>query len=261
MSVGRKSAFITGSTSGIGLAIARSLASAGYDVGLNGFGDQTEIDRLLSEIRGHSGVAAKFFTADLRKPHEIYTAIEEFVDHFGKIDILVNNAGVQHVDPVAEFPTKKWDEIVAVNLSAVFHATKAVLPYMTQANWGRIVNIASVHGLVGSTNKSAYVAAKHGVIGLTKVVALENANHNITCNAVCPGYVKTEIIDRQIQEISKANRKPIGEVMQDMLAEKHPSGRFVEAEGVASLVAYLCSEEAKSMNGAAISIDEGWSVH
>ena len=256
-----KSAFITGSTSGIGLAIARSLAAEKYDVGLNGFGDPAEIEKRLCNIRSHFQVAAEFFAADLSRPPEIYTAIEQFIDCFGKIDILVNNAGVQHIDSVADFPVEKWDEIIAVNLSAVFHATKAALPSMIQASWGRIVNIASVHGLVGSTNKSAYVAAKHGVIGLTKVVALENATHNFTCNAVCPGYVKTEMIDRQLQDISEADQITIEEAVQDMLADKHPSGRFVEAEDVASLVTYLCSEEAKGMNGAAISIDEGWSVH
>ena len=255
-----RSALVTGSTSGIGLAIAHKLAACGCNVGINGFGDPQEIQRLLSNIQERLEVEVVYCAADLRNPDSIYEGIEFVADKFGDIDILVNNAGIQHVAPVENFPDEKWEEVLAVNLSAVFHTSKAVIPGMIENGWGRIVNIASVHGLVGSENKSAYVAAKHGVVGFTKVVALENARNGLTCNAVCPGYIDTELIREQIRNTADKQGISIESVAAEMLSDKHPSGRFVGAAEVASLVAYLCSDVAAGITGSAISIDGGWSA-
>ena len=255
-----RSALVTGSTSGIGLAIAHKLAACGCNVGINGFGDPQEIQRLLSNIQERLEVEVVYCAADLRNPDSIYEGIEFVADKFGDIDILVNNAGIQHVAPVENFPDEKWEEVLAVNLSAVFHTSKAVIPGMIENGWGRIVNIASVHGLVGSENKSAYVAAKHGVVGFTKVVALENARNGLTCNAVCPGYIDTELIREQIRNTADKQGISIESVAAEMLSDKHPSGRFVGTAEVASLVAYLCSDAATGITGSAISIDGGWSA-
>ena len=260
MNLQRKCAFVTGSTSGIGLAIARRLAAQACNVGLNGFGDADRIHEIVAEIRDQTGVEVFHCDADLTIPDEVREAIRTVICKFGRIDILINNAGVQHVDSVRDFPEDKWDEILAVNLSAVFHATKAVIPEMISNGWGRIVNIASVHGLVGSVNKSAYVAAKHGVVGFTKVVALENAKHALTCNAVCPGWVDTELINQQVRDLADAAGLSAETVISEMLADRQPVGRYLDPEEIASLVAYLCSDEARGITGAAISIDGGWSA-
>ena len=201
-----KCALITGSTSGIGLAIAHALASSGCNIGVNGLGDALEIKRLCHQIEQDYGVKVAYFDADLKLPIQIKVLLDKFFQQFGRVDILVNNAGIQHVASVTEFPTQMWDEIIAVNLTASFHTIKTCLPKMIEQGWGRVINIASVHGLVGSVDKSAYVAAKHGLVGLTKVVALETAEDGVTCNAVCPGYVHTEIIDRQINELSRSKK-------------------------------------------------------
>ncbi len=260
MNLHGRNALVTGSTSGIGLAVANRLAACGCNIGLNGFGEPREIRRLLSNIQERSDVEVVYCAADLRDSDSIYEGIESVADKFGQIDILVNNAGIQHVAPVENFPDEKWEEVLAVNLSAVFHASKAVIPSMIENGWGRIVNIASVHGLVGSENKSAYVAAKHGVVGFTKVVALENARNGLTCNAICPGYIDTELIREQIRNTADEQGISFETVAAEMLSDKHPSGRFVGAAEVASLVAYLCSDAAAGITGSAISIDGGWSA-
>ena len=255
-----KNALITGSTQGIGLEIAKFLAAEGCNVGLNGLGNPEVISRTVDRLRADSGHGVNFYDADLRQPDSIYSMIANFVEHFGKIDILVNNAGIQHVSAVENFPVTMWDAIIAINLSAVFHTTKAALPVMVQNQWGRIVNIASVHGLVGSQYKSAYVSAKHGVIGFTKVVAVEYAKHSITCNAICPGYVDTELIREQIQ--NDAQEKGIGyeKASQEFLRNKHANEKFVDARAIASLAAHLCHQESSSINGAAIPVDCGWTA-
>ena len=255
-----RSALVTGSTSGIGLAVAHKLAACGCSIGINGFGAPQEIRRLLSNIQERFEVEVVYCAADLRDPDSIHEGIESVADKFEHIDILVNNAGIQHVAPIENFPDEKWEEVLAVNLSAVFHTSKAVIPGMTENGWGRIVNIASVHGLVGSENKSAYVAAKHGVVGFTKVVALENARNGLTCNAVCPGYVDTELIREQIRNTADKQGISFESVSAEMLSDKHPSGQFVGAAEVASLIAYLCSDSAAGITGSAISIDGGWSA-
>ena len=251
---------MTGSTSGIGLTIAQALASAGCNLGLNGFGEVQQIRQIACQIESDYGVSADYYGADLRNPVEIENSIQECMERFGRVDILVNNAGIQHVAPLPEFPAQKWDEVISVNLSASFHTIKACLPGMIEQCWGRIVNIASVHGLVGSVEKSAYVAAKHGVVGLTKVVALESAENGVTCNAVCPGYVRTELIDRQIRAISRSKNWSFDDAKASMLSDKHPIGRFLESEEIASLVIFLCSEAASGITGSSITIDGGWSA-
>ncbi len=256
-----KRAFVTGSTSGIGLAIAERLAAKGCAIGFNGFASADEVRQIETRFGSEFRVEAVYFDFDLRAPDRIYRGLAECARNFGQIDILVNNAGVQHVARVEEFPTDKWDEIIAVNLSAVFHCSKAVIPGMVSNRWGRIINIASVHGLVGSTNKSAYIAAKHGVIGLTKAIALENARFGVTCNAICPGYADTELIRAQIGERARSEDKPAEAIAQEMLGEKHPSGQFIEPDEIGSLAAYLCTDQASGITGAALSIDGGWSAH
>lgn len=255
-----KNAFVTGSTEGIGLAIAAELASRGCNIGLNGFSDADRIGKIIDQLQTDSQVKVTYCDIDLRDVDAISSGLAAFTREFERIDILVNNAGIQHVCRVEDFPTDKWNEVIAVNLSAVFHCSKAVIPGMIENGWGRIVNIASVHGLVGSVEKSAYVAAKHGVIGLTKVIALENAKHKLTCNAICPGYADTEIIRKQVQKKSVDEAVSTEEITHNMLADKHPTGRFVDPGEIALLVAHLCSEEASGMTGAAVSIDGGWSA-
>ena len=242
------------------MTIAKALASAGCNVGLNGFGDDQSIEQLANQIESDYGVSASYYGADLRVPIEIEQSIQECAEYFGRIDILVNNAGIQHVAPLTEFPAQKWNEVISVNLSASFHTIKACLPGMIEQHWGRIVNIASVHGLVGSSNKSAYVAAKHGVVGLTKVVALENAQNGVTCNAVCPGYVHTDLIDRQIRSLSRSKNWTFDDAKMSMLSDKHPIDRFLESEEIASLVTFLCSDAAGGITGSSITIDGGWSA-
>ncbi len=254
-----KTAIVTGSTSGIGLAIANTLAGQGADIVLNGFGDAGEIEAIRAGLAGAHGVTVSYHGADLSKPAEI-PALIAAAEPLGGVDILVNNAGIQHTAPVEEFPAERWDAIIAVNLSAAFHAIGAALPAMRRKGWGRIINTASVHGLVASVEKAGYVAAKHGLIGLTKVVALETAGSGITCNAFCPGWVRTELIEKQIVARAKDLGVPVEEGARDMLAEKQPSRQFVTVEQLGGLITFLCSEAAEQVTGAAIPIDGGWTA-
>ncbi len=253
MSLHGKTAVVTGSTSGIGLGIALVLAKAGANIVLNGFGD---VQAAIDEVARH---AAKVIhhPADLSDVAQIEALFSTAEATFGAVDILVNNAGIQHVAPVEQFPVEAWDKIIALNLSAVFHATQRVLPGMRARNWGRIVNIASVHGLVGSTGKAAYVAAKHGVVGLTKVVGLETASSNVTCNAICPGWVLTPLVQKQIDDRA-ADGTDAHQAQRDLLAEKQPSLAFVTPEHLGELVGFLCSEAGSQVRGAAWNIDGGW---
>jgi 3-hydroxybutyrate dehydrogenase len=249
-----KTALVTGSTSGIGLAIARAFAGAGASVMLNGFGDAAEIDRLKAQLgAGHHG-------ADLGDPHAIAAMIAHCTDELGPPDILVNNAGIQHVAPVDQFPPEKWDAVLAINLSAVFHTTRLALPAMRAKGWGRIINTASAHSLVASPNKSAYVAAKHGVAGFTKTVALEAARDGVTVNCISPGYVWTTLVENQIPDTMKARNLTREQVMNDVLLAAQPTKRFVTPEEVAALALYLCREEARSITGANLGIDGGWTA-
>lgn len=255
-----KSALVTGSTSGIGLAMARALAGQGVDVMLNGFGDAGRIEEIRAEIEKEYGVKALYNGADLSKPEQINGLVSATADAFGGVDILINNAGIQHVAPVDEFPDDKWDAIIAVNLSSAFHTIKASLPHMRRAGWGRIINTASVHGLVASVNKAAYVAAKHGIVGLTKVVALETAEEAITCNAINPGWVKTELVQAQID----ARRDQIGGTQEDaersLLSEKQPSKTFVMPEQLGQIAVFLCSPAASQITGISLAADGGWTA-
>jgi 3-hydroxybutyrate dehydrogenase len=255
-----KSALITGSTSGIGLAIARALAGAGCNIVLNGFGNVDEIESLRRGIEKEYSVRAQYSTADMTKPAEIKIMVENALATFGGVDILVNNAGIQHVAPIDEFPIEKWDAIIAVDLSSAFHTTRAVLPVMKAKRWGRIINIASAHGLVASPFKSAYVAAKHGVVGLTKVISLEVAEQGITCNAICPGYVQTPLVEGQIEDTAKARGISREAVMRDVLLAAQPTKQFVQPGHIGSLVVYLASNAAASITGSALTIDGGWTA-
>jgi 3-hydroxybutyrate dehydrogenase len=255
-----KTSLITGSTSGIGLSIARALAAQGSNIILNGFGDSGQIEILRQGIAQEFHVQVRYHGADMTKPDEIEAMINDSAREFGGIDILVNNAGIQYVAPIQDFPAERWDAILAINLSSAFHTSRHALPYMQQQNWGRIINLASVHGLVGSAQKSAYVASKHGLVGLTKVTALENAKTRITCNAICPGYVLTPLVQKQVD--ARAEREGVSNEIakQGFIAEKHPSGEFVGPEQLGALVVFLCSEAASEVRGVAWSIDGGWAV-
>jgi 3-hydroxybutyrate dehydrogenase len=252
-----KSAVVTGSTSGIGLGIARALAAQGANVMLNGFGDAEQIGRLRAELAGH-GAKAMYSAADMSRPAEIEAMMAQAEKAFGAVDILVNNAGIQHVAAVDEFPLEKWDLILAINLSSAFHTTRMTLPGMKRRGWGRIVNIASAHGLVASPFKSAYIAAKHGLVGFTKTVALETAQQGITCNDICPGYVLTPLVEKQIGDQAKTHGIPRAEVVDKVMLERQPSKAFVRIEEVAALAAFLCSDAAASITGTPVSIDGGW---
>lgn len=255
-----KAAVVTGSTSGIGLGIARALAGAGCHVMLNGFGEAKEIERERTQIANDFGVRAAFDSADLSKPAEIARMIEAATREFGAVDILVNNAGIQFTSPIEDFPVDRWDAVIAINLSANFHTIRGAIPQMRRRNWGRIINIASTHGLVASVEKAAYVAAKHGVIGLTKVVALETATTGITCNAICPGWVLTPLLEKQIKE--RASRKNItfDQAKNDLLSEKQPSHEFATPEQIGALAVFLCSEAGSQIRGAALPVDGGWTA-
>lgn len=249
---------ITGSTSGIGLGIAEAFAARGWNVMLNGFGDPDEIERLRKGLAEKHGVTVRYNGADMTKPEEIRNLISEAQTAFGRIDALVNNAGIQHVSPVEDFPEAKWDAIIAINLTSAFHTTKAVFAGMKERKFGRIINIASAHGLVASPFKSAYVAAKHGILGFTKTIALEGAEHGVTCNAICPGYVKTPLVEKQIPDTAKARGMTEEEVVQKVILAAQPTKRFVTVEQVAALACFLCGEDAAQMTGAAYQIDGGW---
>ncbi|HET9175476.1 MAG TPA: 3-hydroxybutyrate dehydrogenase [Pseudolabrys sp.] len=253
-----KTALITGSTSGIGLATARALAQDGANVILNGFGDKTEIEKLRAGIEKDFGVKARYSAADMTKPAEIAEMVRAGEKEFGAVDVLVNNAGIQHVANIEDFPVEKWDAIIAINLSSSFHTIRATVRGMKARKWGRIVNIASAHGLVASVQKVGYVAAKHGLVGLTKVVALETANDGITCNAICPGWVLTELIKQQIETRAKANNQSFDQGKVALLSEKQPMLEFTKPESIGALVVFLCSDAAATITGSAYSIDGGW---
>ncbi len=253
-----KTALVTGSTSGIGLGIARALAAQGANVALNGFGDAAAIDALQKDISATYGVRTMYHPADMSKPAEIRDMVAQAQARLGSVDILVNNAGIQFVAPVDEFPEERWDAIIAINLSSNFHAIKAALPAMKKANWGRIINIASVHGLVASAQKTAYVAAKHGVVGLTKAVALETATTGVTCNAICPGWVLTPLVQKQIDDRAAAQKISNDDARKSLLGEKQPSQDFVTTEQLGQLAVFLCSDAGAQIRGAAWNIDGGW---
>jgi 3-hydroxybutyrate dehydrogenase len=255
-----KNALVTGSTSGIGAAIARALAKEGANVTLNGFGDKAEIETLRGSIAKETGGKVAYSPADMTKPAEIAAMIAQAQKEFGSLDILVNNAGIQHVSPVEDFPDDKWDRVIAINLSSAFHTIKHAVPGMKQKKWGRIVNIASAHGLVASPQKTAYVAAKHGILGLNKSVALELANSGITCNAICPGWVLTPLVEAQIVARAKASGKTIEAEQLALLSEKQPMHKFSTPENIGALTVFLCSDAAASMTGASYSIDGGWTA-
>jgi 3-hydroxybutyrate dehydrogenase len=253
-------AIVTGSTSGIGQAMARALAAEGVDVMLNGFGDAAKIEADRAALAAETGVRVLYHGADMTKPEQITDMVATAKREFGRLDILMNNAGVQHVAPVEEFPPEKWDQIIAINLTSAFHATRAAVPIMKAQGRGRIVNLASAHGLVASPFKSAYVAAKHGVVGFTKSVALETAREGITVNAICPGYVKTPLVEAQIADQAKARGIPENRVVEDVILAVQPNKSFVEYTHIAGLLLYLASDMGASTTGAALSVDGGWTA-
>ncbi len=260
MSLNGKVAIVTGSTSGIGLGIARALAAEGAHILLNGFGAPDAIEALRQEIATAHGVAVRYSAADMTKPAEIAAMVQDAQVELGGVHVLVNNAGIQHTSPIADFPPEKWDAVIAINLSAAFHAMQAAIPLMKQTGWGRIINIASAHGLVASAQKSAYVAAKHGLLGLTKVAGIELANAGITCNAICPGWVLTPLVQAQIDARAAASGRPVADVEHDLLAEKQPMLQFTRPEQIGALCVYLCSDAASTMTGVPLSIDGGWTA-
>ena len=255
-----KSAIITGSTSGIGKGLAMAFAAAGYHIMLNGFGDASDIEALRAGLETDHGVKVLYSDADMTRPDQIKEMVFAAKDVLGGVDILVNNAGIQHVAPIDEFPPQKWDAIIAINLSSAFHAIRYALPGMKTKKWGRIINIASAHGLVASPFKSAYVAAKHGIIGMTKTVALEVAELGITCNAICPGYVKTPLVEGQIADQAKARNMDPDDVIRNVILAAQPTKKFVTFDELNALALFLADENAASINGASISIDGGWTA-
>ncbi|GLR26929.1 3-hydroxybutyrate dehydrogenase [Limnobacter litoralis] len=257
MKFNEMNALVTGSTSGIGLGVAQRLAAQGCNIMLNGFGTAEQIAEAKKAIEAH-GVKVAYSGADLSKPDEIETMAKEAQAAFGHIDVLVNNAGIQHVSPIESFSVDKWNAVIAINLSAAFHTTRLFLPAMKERNWGRIINIASAHGLVASANKSAYVAAKHGIVGLTKVVALETAQTGVTCNAICPGWVLTPLVQAQIDKRAAAEGISVDKAKIELLAEKQPSLEFVTPEQLGGLAVFLCSDDAAQVRGAAWNMDGGW---
>ena len=256
-----KSAIVTGSTSGIGLGIARGLAAHGANIMLNGFGDPKEIEIIREDIANGHNIKVLYSGANMADANEIGDMMTLAQHEFGAVDILVNNAGIQYVAPIEEFPVEKWDAIIAINLSSTFHTTRLALPGMKQRSWGRIVNIASAHALVASPFKSAYVAAKHGIAGLTKTAALEVAEHGITVNAICPGYVMTPLVEKQIPEQAKARGITEQQVISDVLLAAQPTKRFVTVEELSALVNFLCTDGAKSITGTTLPVDGGWTAH
>jgi len=255
-----KTALVTGSTSGIGANIAEALAARGCNIVLNGFGDSAEINALRARLSGQHGVKVGYDAADLSKPMAIQTMMSKAIADFGSVDILVNNAGIQHVAAIEEFPIEKWHAIIAINLVAAFHTIRRALPGMKERGWGRIINIASAHALVASPFKSAYVAAKHGIAGLTKTVALEAAEHGVTVNAVCPGYVLTPLVERQIPDTAKARGITEEQVIRDVLLAAQPTKRFVGVTDISAICVFLASDDAASLTGAILPVDGGWTA-
>lgn len=255
-----KLALVTGSTSGIGLGIAHALARQGADLVINGFGEPSAIAQLQTALQAQHGVRVHFEAADLTRPAEIEAMMGRVARAHGTVDVLVNNAGIQHVAPIERFPVDRWDAVIALNLSSAFHTTRCALPGMRERNWGRIINIASAHGLVASAEKAAYVAAKHGIVGLTKVTALETARTGITCNAICPGWVLTALVQKQIDARAAQNNITAEAARESLLGEKQPSLEFVTVEQLGELAAFLCSPAADQVRGAAWSIDGGWTA-
>jgi 3-hydroxybutyrate dehydrogenase len=255
-----KSVIVTGSTSGIGLGIARAFAAQGCNVMLNGFGDGAQVEKLRAAIAAEHKVTVLYSSADMAKSLEVAAMVDQVSRRFGSVDVLVNNAGIQHVAPVEEFPAEKWDQILAINLSSAFHAIRTALPGMRSRNWGRIINIASAHGLVASPFKSAYVAAKHGLVGLTRTVALETAGKGITCNAICPGYALTPLVEKQIEDQSRERNISREEAIDKVILDRQPSKEFVKVEEIAALAVFLAGDAAASITGAAYSIDGGWTA-
>jgi 3-hydroxybutyrate dehydrogenase len=253
-----KSALVTGSTSGIGEAIARALARAGANVMLNGFGDAAAIEKQRAGLAAEFGVKVGYSAADMTKPAEIAAMVKATEREFGALDILVNNAGIQHVAKVEDFPVDRWDAVIAINLSSSFHTIRAALPGMKARKWGRIINIASAHGLVASAEKAAYVAAKHGIVGLTKVVAIEAANAGVTCNAICPGWVLTPLVQKQIDARAKASGQTNDEARVALVSEKQPMHEFTTPDSIGALAVFLCGDAAATITGTAQSIDGGW---
>jgi len=260
MSLKGKVAVVTGSTSGIGLAMAEALAGAGANVVLNGFGDAAAIAASMDRIAAETGATLRHHGADMSKPEEIAAMIAFAEAELGGVDILVNNAGIQHTAPIAEFPPAMWEKIIAINLSSAFYGMQHALPAMRRRGWGRIINTASAHGLVASVNKAAYVAAKHGIIGLTKVAALETAEEPITVNAICPGWVRTPLVEKQIEALAERKGCSIEEAARDLLSEKQPSKSFVTPEQIGGLAVFLCSAAADQITGIALPIDGGWTA-
>ncbi len=253
-----KVAIVTGSTSGIGLGIAGALASEGCALMLNGFGEPAEIEKLRAALAAEHGIEAAYSPADMSQPAQIRDLVTETAQRFGSVDILVNNAGIQHVAKLVDFPEERWDAVIAVNMSAAFHAIKAALPHMLARRWGRIVNIASAHGLVASGEKAAYVAAKHGLVGLTKVVAIETANGGVTCNAICPGWVLTPLVQQQVEARAAALAIPVQQAREALLREKQPMLDFTTPEEIGALAVFLCGDAARTITGAALPVDGGW---
>lgn len=255
-----KTALVTGSTSGIGLGVARALAQSGANIILNGFGDAAEIETIRQSLEQDYQIRALYHNADMSKGEEIRALCAAALKTFGTVDILVNNAGIQHVAPLEDFPEDKWDAIIAINLNSAFHTIKALMPPMRQAGWGRIINIASAHGLVASPFKSAYVAAKHGIIGLTKTAALETATDNITVNAICPAYVLTPLVEAQIRDQAKAHKMPEDEVIDKIILAAQPTKKFVEIDQIGALAVFLCGDAAQNITGAALPVDGAWTA-
>jgi 3-hydroxybutyrate dehydrogenase len=255
-----KSAIVTGSTSGIGLGMAEAFAKEGMNIMLNGFGAADEIEAIRRKIADEHKVQVVYNAADMTRPEQIGAMFKAAEEAFGAVDVIVNNAGIQYVAPIEEFPPEKWDAIIAINLSSAFHLTRAAIPGMKQRKWGRVINLCSAHGLVASPFKSAYVAAKHGIVGLTKTVALEVAEHGITANAICPGYVLTPLVEKQIPDQAKARGITPEQVMHDVLLAAQPTKTFVTTEQIGAFAAFLCSDAAASITGAALPMDGGWTA-
>lgn len=260
MQLNDRTAVVTGSTSGIGEAIAAAMAASGCNVVLNGIESREEGDAMATELCRLHGVDAVYSPADMRRPDEIAGMITGAAERFGSVDILVNNAGVQHTAPIEEFPVEQWDAIQSIMLGSAFHTIRTAVPYMQRSGWGRIINTASAHGLVASVNKAAYVSAKHGLVGLTKVVALENADRGITCNAICPGWVETPLIRRQIEEIAERDGLTIEDARIELVRHKQPSRQFVQPGQIGAYAVFLCSDAAAQITGASLSIDGGWTA-